>query len=53
MSGYEAMAQAIGDSQTNGDVPMVAHRKNNCDWLIVMRAKDWFGLYREWEAGKK
>ncbi len=48
---YEAMAQAIGDSQTNGDVPMVAHRKNNCDWLIIMRAEDWFGIYREWEAG--
>jgi Holliday junction resolvase len=46
----EAMSQSIGDAQ--GNVPIVAHRKNNCEWLITMRAEDWFKLYREWEAGQ-
>lgn len=45
----DAMAQAIHDSMGE-KVPIVAHRKNNCDWLITMRAEDWFNLYRYWEA---
>lgn len=48
---YDAMSQSIVDTQ--GDKrPIVAHRKNHCDWLITMRAGDWFDLYREWEAGR-
>lgn len=50
---YEAMDQSVRDSRDSDDIPMVAHRRNNCDWLIIMRAEDWFELYREWEAGKK
>jgi Holliday junction resolvase len=46
----EAMAQSKADAQ--GKIPIVAHRKNNCEWLITMRAEDWFKLYREWEAGQ-
>jgi Holliday junction resolvase len=46
----EAMSQSIGDAQ--GNVPIVAHRKNNCEWLITMRAEDWFKLYRDWEVTK-
>lgn len=45
----DAMAQSVRDA---GDqVPIVAHRKNNCEWLITMKADDWFQIYREWEAG--
>lgn len=45
----DAMAQSVRDA---GDqIPIVAHRKNNCEWLITMRADDWFQIYREWEAG--
>lgn len=44
-----AMAQSISDAK-NGEIPVVAHRKNNCDWLITMRLDDWFSLYREYEA---
>ena len=47
---YGAMAQAI--SECGESKPMVAHRRNNTEWLITMRASDWFGLYREWEAGQ-
>lgn len=49
---YDAMAQAIHDSGKDGAMPMVAHRKNNCPWMITMRADDWFQIYREWEAGR-
>lgn len=38
LSVYKAMAQAVADC---GDsVPVVAHRRNKCEWLLVLRAKD-------------
>lgn len=40
-----AMEQAVRDAGTK--VPIVAHRKNNHEWLITMRAEDWFAQYRE------
>lgn len=46
-----AMSQAVGDS-ANGEIPIVAHRKNNCPWFVTMLAEDWFNIYREWEAGQ-
>ena len=48
----DAMLQSIRDSKD--EIPIVAHRKNNCDWLVTMRAEDWFRLYRyyEMEVGK-
>lgn len=46
----EAMQQAIHDSIPDKKMPIVAHRKNNCEWLVTMRAEDWFRLYRSWEA---
>ena len=42
---YAAMAQAVRDAIKSGDVPIVAHRKNNCSWLVTMYAHDWFALY--------
>ena len=42
---HGAMAQAIRDATKSGDVPIVAHRKNNCPWLVTMRVDDWFALY--------
>lgn len=47
----DAMTQAKRDC--HGLVPIVAHRKNNCEWYITMRAEDWFGIYRESEAGNE
>jgi hypothetical protein len=43
-----AMLQSIADA--NGKMPIVAHRKNNCEWLITMRFSDWINLFREWEC---
>lgn len=41
-----AMAQGKRDARA-GEMPIVAHRRNDCEWLVTMRAEDWFGLYRE------
>ncbi len=38
LSLYKAMEQAIGDAES--DVPVVAHRRNNQEWLLVLRMKD-------------
>ena len=49
----EAMAQSVHDAEREGkgNIPIVAHKKNYSEWLVTMRARDWFTLYREWEAG--
>lgn len=39
---YEAMEQAERDS--GDEVPVVAHRRNRKDWLVVFRAKDFAAL---------
>ena len=46
----DAMSQARRDAKPD-EIPIVAHRRNNCRWLVTMDAEDWFALYREWEAG--
>lgn len=45
------MGQAIRDSLAAGEesLPIVAQRRNNQEWLVTMRAEDWFKLYRIWE----
>lgn len=48
---YGAMAQAIGDA--HGEIPIVAHRRNNCAWLVVIQANDWMPMYSEWECGRE
>lgn len=45
----DAMAQAVHDSG-GVSTPIVAHRKNGHEWLVTMRADDWFTLYRSWET---
>lgn len=51
---YDWIGQSVRDAEKSkdGGIPIVAHRKNNADWLITMRAEDWFKIYREWEAGQ-
>ena len=49
---HEAVAQAVRDSKDSGKVPIVAHRKNRTEWLVTMRAADWFKLYGVWKDGK-
>lgn len=45
---YDAMSQSRHDAR-EGEVPVVMHRKNNCDWLVTMRLKDWIEMYKEQE----
>lgn len=46
-----ALEQSVRDAKEN-EKPIVASKKNNCEFIISMRAEDWFDLYREWEAGR-
>jgi len=47
----EAIRQSIHDADGKA-IPIVAHRRNHDEWLITMRATDWFTLYKEFEAGQ-
>lgn len=49
----DAMAQSVRDAEaaSKGEMPIVAHKKAREDWLVTMRAQDFFTIYREWEAG--
>lgn len=43
----QAVEQAAGDCQ-EGQFPVLAHKTARKDWLVTMRAADWFNLYRAW-----
>lgn len=49
---YDAMDQAKRDKR-DGEIPVVIHKKNNCNVLVTMEFDDWALLYREWEAGRE
>lgn len=42
---HDAMKQAADDARER-ETPIVAHRKNNTEWLVTMRLSDWIQLYR-------
>ena len=47
---WDALSQAKADA---GDkMPVVIHRKNDCEWVVVQPLEDWIKLYREWEASQ-
>jgi hypothetical protein len=46
---YDAMEQSIRDAKEN-EIPIVAHRKNNCSWLVTMESDSFFKLYKAWET---
>ena len=41
---YKALAQSKDDSDA-AELPIVMHRKNNQDWVIIQPAEDWMLLY--------
>lgn len=41
---YDAMSQSRHDAR-EGEVPVVMHRKNDCEWLVTMRLDDFMVLY--------
>ncbi|HET6628419.1 MAG TPA: hypothetical protein VFG91_01460 [Woeseiaceae bacterium] len=42
---YEAMAQARADAGEK--LPVVAHRRNNCEWLAILSMTDLLAILRE------
>ena len=53
---YEAMEQSIRDSvaANKGEIPIVAHRRNKKQWLVILNADDFFKLYGAYrEHGKE
>lgn len=45
LSLYDAMAQAVADCGER--VPVVFHRRNHSDWLVILRAEDFLKLAKE------
>ena len=43
---YTALSQAKSDAR-EGEMPVVMHRKNNCEWVVIQPLGDWIQLYRE------
>lgn len=51
LSLYDAMAQAKHDCGSN--IPVVMHRKNNCEWVAIMRLSDFMEIYNGTELPDK
>lgn len=47
---YEAIGQAKRDSEDKGELPVVFHRRNNCEWLAILPLEDFIKLYREYAS---
>jgi len=52
LSVYAAMAQAVAESRELVEVPVVAHRRNHKDWLLVIRLDDVTEFCRRWLANQ-
>lgn len=50
---YDAVDQAKRDSEGTDMLPVVFHRKNNCEWLAIMPMDAFMEIYREYEAALK
>lgn len=52
LSLYDALSQAKSDARP-GEMPIVAHRRNNCEWVVIQPLEDWIKIYRECVAANK
>lgn len=43
----DAYDQSKHDAR-EGEVPVVMHRRNHCEWLVTMKLDDWIEMYKEW-----
>ena len=43
---YDALAQAKRDA--GEDLPVVIHRRNDSEWVVILSFADFMKLYREW-----
>ena len=46
LSLYDALTQAKADAK-DGEIPVVMHRKNHCEWVVIQPLEDWIELYKE------
>lgn len=50
---YDWLGQAMHDAGAENEkvrsIPIVAHRRNNQPWVVIMDADDWFRLYAAYE----
>lgn len=46
LSLYDALAQSKADSGP-GEMPVVMHRRNDCEWVVIQPLDDWIELYKE------
>lgn len=43
---YDALAQSKRDARYD-ELPVVMHRKNNCEWVVVQPLDDWLEMYKD------
>lgn len=43
---YDALLQSKSDAR-EGELPIVVHRKNNHEWVVIQPLSDWIELYKE------
>ena len=48
LSLYDALSQAKRDA--GGKLPVVIHRRNESEWVVIQPLEDWLELFREYEA---
>lgn len=48
---YDALSQSKADA--GDDMPIVLHRKNNSEWVVIQPLSDWINLFRSWELEKE
>lgn len=48
---YDALTQAKADAGDN--MPVIIHRKNDCEWVVIQPLNDWIKLYRSWETEER
>lgn len=51
LSLYDAVDQAKRDSEGSDEIPAVFHRRNHCEWLVILPLDDFMEIYKEYEAG--
>lgn len=45
LSLYDALSQSKGEAGA-GEMPVVMHRRNNCEWVVIQPLEDWINLYK-------
>lgn len=42
---YDALSQSKADAGPD-EMPVVMHRRNNCEWVVIQPLEDWINLYK-------